>query len=279
ADLPVKAKPVEYVKVCSLYSAGYYYIPGTDICMKIGGYVRAEYGWGNIGNSFTNLDNTGPDGQRTRISGPDYNQRARTILVQETRQQTAYGTLRTYMNIGITFVVGVLPVADQIKVRYPDIVANLRVDQAWGGAQIMGALHDASGGYYGTTLTGVQGLGHPSDKMGFAAGAGIKINTPWVSPGDYLQAQVNYTQGAVRYAALTPSGAGSPGIFKGGDSFGIGWFSDGVYCGTVAGAAATVACPAGASGVDLTTAWTAHAAYEHFWTPSLRTSLVGGYTK
>ena len=32
ADLPVKAKPVEYVKVCSLYGAGYYYIPGTDIC-------------------------------------------------------------------------------------------------------------------------------------------------------------------------------------------------------------------------------------------------------
>ena len=30
----------------------------------------------------------------------------------------------------------------------PDIVANLRVDQAWGSAQIMGAVHDASGGYY-----------------------------------------------------------------------------------------------------------------------------------
>ena len=42
ADLPVKAKPVEYVKVCSLYGAGYYYIPGTDICMKVGGYVRYQ---------------------------------------------------------------------------------------------------------------------------------------------------------------------------------------------------------------------------------------------
>ncbi len=30
ADLPVKAKPVEYVKVCSLYGAGFYYMPGTD---------------------------------------------------------------------------------------------------------------------------------------------------------------------------------------------------------------------------------------------------------
>ena len=33
ADLPVKAKPIEYVKVCSLYGAGFWYIPGTDTCM------------------------------------------------------------------------------------------------------------------------------------------------------------------------------------------------------------------------------------------------------
>jgi len=42
ADLPVKAKAVEYVKVCSLYGAGFYYIPGTDTCIKLGGYLRAE---------------------------------------------------------------------------------------------------------------------------------------------------------------------------------------------------------------------------------------------
>ncbi|WP_197433548.1 porin, partial [Bradyrhizobium sp. CCH5-F6] len=37
ADLPVKAKAVEYVKICSLYGAGFYYIPGTDTCIKLGG--------------------------------------------------------------------------------------------------------------------------------------------------------------------------------------------------------------------------------------------------
>ena len=31
ADLPVKAKAVEYVKICSLYGAGFFYIPGTDL--------------------------------------------------------------------------------------------------------------------------------------------------------------------------------------------------------------------------------------------------------
>ena len=50
ADLPVKAKPVQYVKICSLYGVGFYYIPGTDMCLKIGGWVRAEYGWGLNGN-------------------------------------------------------------------------------------------------------------------------------------------------------------------------------------------------------------------------------------
>ena len=42
ADLPVKAKPVQYVKICSLYGAGFYYIPGTDTCIKIGGWVRQQ---------------------------------------------------------------------------------------------------------------------------------------------------------------------------------------------------------------------------------------------
>ena len=42
ADLPVKAKAVEYVRVCSLYGAGFFYIPGTDTCIKIGGYLRAD---------------------------------------------------------------------------------------------------------------------------------------------------------------------------------------------------------------------------------------------
>ena len=53
ADMPVKAKPVEYVKICSLYGAGFYYIPGTDTCLKIGGYVRVqtEYNGGSSGQA------------------------------------------------------------------------------------------------------------------------------------------------------------------------------------------------------------------------------------
>src|ERR1700686_790839 len=49
ADLPVKAAPVEYVKVCSLYGAGFWYVPGTDTCMKIGAWIRAEMRINNDG--------------------------------------------------------------------------------------------------------------------------------------------------------------------------------------------------------------------------------------
>ena len=41
ADLSV-AEPVDYVKVCDAFGAGYWYIPGSDTCLKIGGHVRFD---------------------------------------------------------------------------------------------------------------------------------------------------------------------------------------------------------------------------------------------
>ena len=35
------------MKICSLYGVGFYYIPGTDMCLKVGGYVRAQAEWGS----------------------------------------------------------------------------------------------------------------------------------------------------------------------------------------------------------------------------------------
>ena len=46
ADLPArKAAPVEYVRVCTAYGEGFIYIPGTDGCLRVGGRVRADYGY------------------------------------------------------------------------------------------------------------------------------------------------------------------------------------------------------------------------------------------
>ena len=46
------------------------------------------------------------------------------------------------------------PSATTRRTRYPDIVGSLRVDQAWGSAQIAGALHQLRAGYYGNNTTG-----------------------------------------------------------------------------------------------------------------------------
>jgi hypothetical protein len=39
----VEPEPVEYVRVCDAYGSGWFYIPGTETCLKIDGDVRAEY--------------------------------------------------------------------------------------------------------------------------------------------------------------------------------------------------------------------------------------------
>ena len=40
ADMPGTAPRIQYVKICSLHGDGFYYIPGTDTCLKMGGYLR-----------------------------------------------------------------------------------------------------------------------------------------------------------------------------------------------------------------------------------------------
>jgi porin-like protein len=99
ADLPVKAKPVEYVRVCSLYGAGFFYIPGTDTCLKIGGWVRFDQYFGNTGGSGGPF-NSGSTGRNDSFDSFDYGTRSRTMLSVDARTQTEYGTLRSYYRGG-----------------------------------------------------------------------------------------------------------------------------------------------------------------------------------
>src|SRR5438270_6535984 len=93
ADLPVKAKAVEYVRICSLYGAGFFYIPGTDTCIKLGGYLRVDttFNGGVYGQPFY----SGDPGQGNRYR--DYfNSRSRLALTVDTRTATEYGVVRTF---------------------------------------------------------------------------------------------------------------------------------------------------------------------------------------
>ena len=103
ADLPVKAKPVEYVKVCSLYGAGFYYIPGTETCIKLGGYLRAEV-LANSGGHYTVSANS-VSGANNRLTN-FYSMRARQDLNIDTRTATEYGVVRTFFDGVFTWNTG-----------------------------------------------------------------------------------------------------------------------------------------------------------------------------
>jgi Porin subfamily len=392
ADMPVKAKPVLYVKICTLYGDGFYYIPGTDICLKLGGYVRSQH-YVNYGNNATNTPFFGTNVFDTRI-GPQtsWTHRARSLISVDTRQQTEYGTLRTYFTVGHTsdftataasaqaiyanrgfiqfagFTLGlassffdfysspivtyfavnsedtgdggwkvaaytanfgngitstlsleeprrmnivnnliptsfnlvavtgaITPTYDSATIRFPDIVWNWRIDQAWGAAMIGGAVHDASGGYYvsdavdgiGTvganppvaafcdtpnlgpaapflngTLTGSQLCGHPADKLGWVVTAGLRLNA---LNGSFFQTQASYTEGALKYLSHTQFPTSNAARFGVGNSLGLGYAMDGIF---------------GIGGeVELTKGWAIYAAYDHVWYAGSRwrTSIYGGY--
>ena len=135
----------------------------------------------------------------------------------------------------------------------------------------MGALHQDNASYYSVTagagpaVTG--GLaGNPSNKWGWAAGAGLRLNFPMIGQGDYLQAQVNYSEGASRYVFFTPNSNWGK-VDQGNLAYGV--LSDCVYGGTIA-AANTTSC-------NQTTVWGFNASYEHHWSPAWQTSLYGGW--
>ncbi len=356
ADLPVKAKAVEYVKVCTAYGAGFYYIPGTDICLRVGGFVFFEAGIngrnaqphilaGNIGAAlvYDRFDN------ETAYRGG-------TAVILDARSQTAIGTVRSYMslnihgftaaaplavagpgNVGANFlayidrgfiqfagftagfagsffefgpsysimslasvawswrplaaytaafgngVSATISIEDATTARsklvtgaytgvstavntnyggssMPDIVGNFRVDQAWGSAQIMGALHQLR-------VNQILANAGTADEWGWAVGGGIEIKTPTIAPGDSIMLQGVWSSGAVVYTGISSH------------PFAI---AQGVGLRTTAGVG-----PAldvfdayfNAAGTPLlrTDAWSANAQFRHFWQPNLRSAFWVGY--
>ena len=93
ADLPVKAKAVEYVRICSLYGAGFFYIPGTDTCIKLGGYLRVDTTFN--GGIYDTPAWSGDIGQQNRYRNY-FAARSRMALTVDTRTATEYGVVRTF---------------------------------------------------------------------------------------------------------------------------------------------------------------------------------------
>ncbi len=166
----------------------------------------------------------------------------------------------------------------------PDIVASLRADQAWGGAQIATILHDNRSNAYLNpgfglgTINGITDLtAHPSDRWGYAISGGFELNLAnwgW-SKGDSFAIQSQYCVGDID-SCNDPSGARVADLFWGrkhGGNIGLAW-SDNAY---FANNAANGSIVGSSTGLQLSTAWNIWAAVQHYWVPELRTSLYGGY--
>ena len=363
------------MKICSLYGAGFYYMPGTDTCIKIGGFVRAEVN-GNAQGSFAVM-NAGDTSSNSFAQIQTWRSRAGVTL--DTRSQTEYGTLRSYFVVATTstnsqsggsgaanglgagnpngsgadpytrlwsnaafiqfagFTAGktgsffdfdLMPYSNQTNVwgsnlagggievfaytaqfgnglsasialenanghrsnvlanngaaansgntgvnavttwvygnqQAPDVTANLRIDQAWGSAQVMGAYHQITANSTGT------GAGAEMSGSGWAFGGGVKFNLPMLGKGDYIQGQATWSEGATMYA-----GSGINGGFA---------LTDGHTVSLAAGANNYFTQQADAvvdnNGLDKTKAWSIVGGYEHFWNTQWKTSLYGAYGK
>jgi hypothetical protein len=281
ADLPL-AEPVEYVKICDTYGKGYFYIPGTDTCLKLSGYVRVSANI-NFADDVTTFAQD--DGFVGAPIDDEFRYRTRASVRWDARSETEWGTLRSFIELrgnagfgggnsdfdieqgfvqfagitagraqsffdyipydsfedffddnkintiaytasfgsGFAATIGIedkstgdrstLYDEGAIDQVWPNIVAALRVDQAWGSAQVSAAVQDNAGD---------EDLAfQPEDDIGWAVQAGVSFNLPTANEGSFISAQGAYSEGAIRYA-----GAGNIPYGTDGGGSGFGSFTD-----------------------------------------------------
>ena len=155
ADLPVKAKAVEYVRICSLYGAGFFYIPGTDTCIKLGGYLRVDTTFN--GNVYGLPSYSGDLGQGNRYRD-SFVSRSRMALTVDTRTATEYGVVRTFGQGDFQF--------QNQGTNNPAALGSFP-----GGTQQ--SLYVAGGGYVGVEMVFIQFAGFTFGKSASA------YATPW----------------------------------------------------------------------------------------------------
>ncbi len=158
ADAVVVAEPepVEYVRVCDAYGSGFFYIPGTETCLSISGYV-----WFQIWSSG---DFPNPPGPTTTPYYLGVNAAGESALLTnvrarvnfDARSDTEWGTLRAFIRLQSTWngsAMGDGPVTvDQGFIE----LGGLRMgysESAWaqtqGGGNTNWGSHSWGGMYYG----------------------------------------------------------------------------------------------------------------------------------
>ena len=299
ADLPMtKAEAVEYMKVCTAFGAGFFYIPGSDTCLKISGEIRADNifrgtktndvtrgtdgvvfqgrgkiafdartatDYGTLRSLFQVLGKIGGGGTQTFVVDYAYiqlggltagfahsffgmydaeyeapifapyftNQNHTAVLAYTANFGNGFtatlaaedGKLTRSSNVLFADVVtaGKPGATGYGGLTAPDGVANLRIDQSWGKAELMAAVHQlrSVGGWTTSATPPADSAGVYDTKYGFAAGGSLGINLP-VAAGGHIAVEGQYAKGALNYL-----GVGSAASF-GTNTFAADWVQDDV---------------------------------------------------
>ncbi|AWM24227.1 membrane protein [Sinorhizobium fredii USDA 205] len=95
AIVAAEPEPMEYVRVCDAFGTGYFYIPGTETCLKIGGFIRVQGDFGRdaadrrYNTENFDIDGDGVDDQSTS----DWDMFSRAYISFDAKSDTEYGTL------------------------------------------------------------------------------------------------------------------------------------------------------------------------------------------
>ena len=107
-------EPMEYVRICDAYGAGYFYIPGTETCLRVSGWVRYQVD-GTPSRDYT-LTTTPAGGAAATVSGSGnigllagtgavigesdgWNKYTGAQINFDARSETEYGTLRGWVQL------------------------------------------------------------------------------------------------------------------------------------------------------------------------------------
>ncbi|AQX23182.1 MULTISPECIES: porin [unclassified Bartonella] len=113
STVPAKPEPIEYVRACDAYGPGYFYIPGTETCIRVSGNVRADFTGGDNVNAITDADLA--NGKKT------YRTNSRLTLIFQAASETELGTLRSYAEIRSQWSKGKDSSGGQLRAAYIEI--------------------------------------------------------------------------------------------------------------------------------------------------------------
>jgi len=189
-------EPVEYVRVCDAYGAGFFYIPGTETCLQISGYVWYQLGAGSYEpvivpsdldgdgvfepGEFIDISNDTPSYHYGRSFQDGWLKSVRARVNFDARSETEWGTLRSYIRFQASWngVGDGAVAADQAYIQLGGLMMGYSesfwTDSKNGGASNYGS-HSWTGMYYGYSQRAL--IGYRFDSNGFFGAVSLEDDT------------------------------------------------------------------------------------------------------